>query len=335
LRSKYLKPISFVVAVLVVVILLIPSLVVFPYRDSTSARINTAQVSGRVITETPGKTVQQGKAVQVSVYRSQLAKTEKLPLEDYLVGVVAAEMPADFELEALKAQALTARTFIVKRMNGPKDSSLPAGAVITDTVDHQVYKNKAELQKLWGPDFNWKFNKITAAVRATSGQIITYGGQPITASFFSTSNGYTENSEDYWTNKFPYLRSVKNPWDLDSPKFLNQKVILVKDFEKKLGVSIKGRKSVGVFKSHTSGHRVKEVVVGGKTFTGREIREKLELKSSDFTWVKKGNYIVITTEGYGHGVGMSQYGANGMAKAGKTYQDIINFYYKGVTIWNM
>ncbi|MDF2607928.1 MAG: stage sporulation protein [Bacillales bacterium] len=332
MRSILVNPISFVIAILAVVILLIPSLVVLPYRTGPVNKIDSIPVNATVNVDSPK--VIKGKSVEVAVYRAALSKTEKLPIDDYLVGVVAAEMPADFELEALKAQALTARTFIMKRMKGPQDSNLPGGAIVSDTVDHQVYKNKDELKKIWGADYEWKLNKITAAVRATTGQIITYNDEPITASFFSTSNGYTENSEDYWANKFPYLRSVKNPWDEDSPKFLHQKLVLKKDFEKILGVSLKGN-SIGVIKSRTAGQRVKEVSIGGKVFTGREIREKLDLKSSDFTWVKKGDYIVITTKGYGHGVGMSQYGANGMAKKGKTYEEIIDFYYKDVKIKNM
>ncbi|MDF2946769.1 MAG: stage sporulation protein [Bacillales bacterium] len=332
MRTILVNPISFVVAILAVVILLIPSLVVLPYRAGPVNKIDSIPVNTTEKVNSP-KPIK-GKVVEVAVYRAALAKTEKLPIDDYLVGVVAAEMPADFELEALKAQALTARTFIMKRMKGPQDTGLPGGAIVSDTVDHQVYKNKNELKKIWGSEYEWKLNKITAAVRATSGQIITYNDEPITASFFSTSNGYTENSEDYWANKFPYLRSVKNPWDEDSPKFLHQKLVLIKDFEKILGVSIKG-KSIGVIKARTEGHRVKEVSIGSKVFTGREIREKLDLKSSDFTWVKKDEYIVITTKGYGHGVGMSQYGANGMAKKGKTYEEIIDFYYKDVKIKRM
>ena len=160
---------------------------------------------------------------------------------------------------------------------------------------------------------------------------MTYNGEPITATFFSTSNGYTENSEDYWPNSFPYLRSVPSPWDQSSPKFKYEKTISVQEFESKLGVVIKGN-SLGRVTAWTAGKRVAKVDFSGKVLTGKEIREKLDLKSSDFSWVRRGDKVAITTKGYGHGVGMSQYGANGMAAEGKTYQDIVKYYYHGVQV---
>lgn len=150
--------------------------------------------------------------------------------------------------------------------------------------------------------------------------------------FFSTSNGYTENSEAYWGNAFPYLKSVASPWDKDSPKFYNQTAMSVSEFEQKLGVTLPKDGSVGNLLGRTPGKRVEAVQINGKKLTGREVRERLGLKSTDFTWMRKGNEIIITTKGYGHGVGMSQYGANFMAKTGKTYDEIIKYYYRGVSI---
>jgi stage II sporulation protein D len=270
-------------------------------------------------------------AVEVSVYRSKSGEVERLPIEHYVVGVVASEMPAEFEIEALKAQSLAARTYIVKQLLSDQEFGLVNGADISDTVSQQVYKNEQELKDLWGPDFQQKMEKIRKAVYETRGQIIVFENQPITAAYFSTSNGYTENAEDYWSNAFPYLKSVESPWDVDSPKFNGEKVIAVTDFEKQLGVKISGSQ-IGEIVEWTKGHRVAKVRIGGKEFSGREIREKLGLQSTDFTWEKKGTDIVIRTKGYGHGVGMSQYGANGMAKEGKTYEDIIRHYYQGAEI---
>jgi stage II sporulation protein D len=271
-------------------------------------------------------------SVEVAVYRTTSKQMEKLPLETYVTGVVAAEMPADFEMEALKAQALTARTYIVRQITTGDRVGLPEGADTSDTEFHQVYKNNQDLQKLWGADYNWKIERVNEAVKATAGQILTYEGKPIEATFFSTSNGFTENSEDYWSNTFPYLRSVSSPWDKTSPKFSDQVILSINEFESKLGVKVANKTEVGKITERTAGKRVGKVAINGKILTGKEIREKLGLKSTDFSWTVKGDNIVINTKGYGHGVGMSQYGANGMATEGKNYQQIVKHYYQGVEI---
>ncbi|HEY9576171.1 MAG TPA: stage II sporulation protein D [Pseudobacillus sp.] len=313
--------ISFLFAGLIAVAIIIPSLLVILFSSEEGAVKPKKKV--------PGSTLQEP-AVEVAVFRSSAKKTEMFPLEEYVAGVVAAEMPAEFEKEALKAQALTARTFVVKQMIS--GSKVNGQAHVTDTVTHQVFKTKEELKKIWGSDFTWKSQKIDEAVRETAGQIITYDGTPITASFFSTSNGYTENSEDYWNEPLPYLKSVTSPWDEASPKYSSKKIMPLAEFERKLGISVKGKTEAGTITARTAGKRIASVKVGGKEFSGREIREKLELASSDFSWVLKSGNVIITTKGYGHGVGMSQYGANGMAKEGKTHEQIIAHYYQQTKI---
>lgn len=323
------KPIFIFVSLLVLLVIVVPSLLVLPYhaetkQPATGKEIDSTAASASNVLPTVTSNV------EVAVYRSKQKTVEHVPLEDYVVGVVAAEMPSDFEMEALKAQALTARTFVVKRMiNG---AVLPNKADVTDTVDTQVYFSLADLKKQWGQSYDAKIERIQKAVRATAGQVLTFDGQPITASFFSTSNGYTENSEDYWGNPTPYLKSVDSPWDKNTPKFLGEQKINVADFEKKLGVKVLANGKVGNITERTSGQRVKTVSFNGKQLSGREVREKLGLRSSDFTWKQEGSQIVVTTKGYGHGVGMSQYGANGMAKEGKSYKDIVQHYYKGIEI---
>ena len=328
---KKIKPLIVLASILFALTLIIPAILVLPFSEGkASGKLGEALQQAPAKNVTAAKTADDG--VEVAVYRFSKAKIEDIPLENYLVGVVAAEMPADFKDEALKAQALTARTYIVKQMLSKDHLGLPKGAIVGDTEIYQVYESEADLRKNWGMDYNWKREKILNAVRATSGQIITYKGKAITASFFSTSNGYTENSEDYWPNSFPYLRSVASPWDKSSPKFNNQKILSVRDFEKELGVKLSGSTTIGKIIERTAGKRVGKVNFNGKILTGRDIRDKLDLKSSDFNWVRKGDNIIITTRGYGHGVGMSQYGANGMAAEGKNYQEIIKYYYKGVAI---
>lgn len=326
---KLKKPIFILVSLLVMLVIVVPSLLVLPYHAETKQPVTGEKVAS---TAAAAPNVPQAVTsnVEVAVYRSKQKTVEHVLLEDYVVGVVAAEMPSDFEMEALKAQALTARTFVVKRMiNG---AVLPNKADVTDTVDTQVYSSLADLKKQWGQSYEAKIERIQKAVRETAGQVLTFDGQPITASFFSTSNGYTENAEDYWGNPTPYLKSVDSPWDKNTPKFLSEQKFSVADFEKKLGVKVLANGKVGNIAERTSGHRVKTVSFNGKQLSGREVREKLGLRSSDFTWRQEGSQVIITTKGYGHGVGMSQYGANGMAKEGKSYKDIVLHYYKGIEI---
>ena len=326
---KTLKPMIILVTIVIIVIILVPAMLVLPFSDNgTSGKLaeNIEQKgTNQKVKSTEG-------TVEVAVYRTTSKKIQNLPLDSYLIGVVAAEMPADFEKEALKAQALTARTYIVNQLIQNNRLGLPDGADVSDSEMHQVFKNDQELKALWGSDYDWKMKKITEAVQETSGQILTYEGDPITATFFSTSNGYTENSEDYWKAAYPYLKSVSSPWDTKSPKFHNKVVMSVAEFEQKLGVNVSDSSQIGTIIERTSGKRVGVVEIGGKTLTGKEIREKLNLMSSDFEWERQGDQIAITTKGYGHGVGMSQYGANGMAREGKDYQDIVKYYYKGVAI---
>jgi stage II sporulation protein D len=333
---KNFKPLIAVAAILFTITLLIPALLVLPFSDdriSGTLGENLSKASSQEAVPVDARLLDD--SVEVAVYRMAKNKIEEIPLERYVAGVVAAEMPAQFELEALKAQALTARTYIVRQMLSGEQIAVPEGAMVTDTVTHQVYKNEDDLRKIWKPEeYAWKLQKVQEAVIATKGQILTYKGEPISSTFFSTSNGFTENSEDYWSNSFPYLRSVASPWDVkESPKFNNQVVMPVSEFERRLGVRLAGgSEAVGEIVERTEGNRVAKVQIGGKTLSGKDVREKLDLKSSDFSWVKKGDHIVIKTKGYGHGVGMSQYGANGMAKEGKTYDEIVKYYYKGVNI---
>ncbi len=305
------------------IILVIPALVVIPFGESK-------QEAATVTKKVEEATVEvEESPFAVEVMRSATETVEDIPLEEYIVGVVAAEMPAEFELEALKAQALAARTYTVNHLlHGDKIAEYD----VTDTVSHQVYRSEEELIKQWGSDYSEKINKIKEAVNATRGEILTYNETPITAAFFSTSNGYTENSEDYWENELPYLRSVKSPWDKESPKFLNQQTFTVAQVEKALGIDLPNEKPVYMEESRTESGRVKELTIAENTFSGRDIREKLGLSSSDFTIKQNNGHFVFTTEGYGHGVGMSQYGAHYMAQNGKTYKDIINHYYQGVEI---
>ncbi|MGY0691247.1 stage II sporulation protein D [Virgibacillus sp. FSP13] len=320
-------PSMLIVASLMVIILVIPTLIVLPDSSHGDQQI-TIQTNDE---PDPDNTVELSAGdspFSVEVMRASSDKVENVPLETYVTRVVASEMPVDeFELEALKAQALAARTYIVDLLLHKDETDKPD---VTDTTANQVYSNEAELRKRWGKEFNQNISKVKEAVAATKGEILTYDNAPIFPAFFSTSNGYTENSEDYWENKLPYLRSVKSPWDKKSPKFLDQKVIAISDVEKILGVDLGNKITAEIIR--TDSNRVDKLTIGGKEFTGRDIREKLELRSTDFTIEQKSDHLVFKTKGFGHGIGLSQYGANGMAKDGKTYKDIVTHYYQGVKI---
>lgn len=328
-RKKKVRNYGLMAAGLLLVILIIPTLVVVPFSfgNASVANLEAGMKSKQEAKKTKAKEPES--AFSVPVMRTASEQVENVPLETYVTRVVASEMPADFELEALKAQSLAARTYIVNHMmaNG-KNKDNP----VTDTVQHQVYKNEDELRKVWGSAFDSKMNKLKEAVSSTSGQILTYKKEPITPSFFSTSNGYTENSEDYWGQKLPYLRSVKSPWDEKSPKFQDQQVFTRGQVANALGVNLAGGTAAAFEVTRTEGGRVAEVKVGANRFSGKKMRELLGLPSSDFRIEQKNDHFIFKTRGYGHGVGMSQYGANGMAKEGKNYKDIVKHYYKGIEI---
>ncbi|USB32876.1 stage II sporulation protein D [Paenibacillus sp. YPG26] len=332
-------------AVLTAAALVLPALLTLHRgQHAPGAAVQPAQVQVPAKPPVPALAAQpQAVKTPVRVYLTKTGVTETLPLEEYVAGVLAAEMPATFELEALKAQAVAARTFIVRRLVDGHVSGVPRGSAnVTDTVTHQAYLSRAELAR-------WKTNgeadklaKIKKAVQETTGTIMTYQGKPITASFFSASSGYTENSEEYWSQKIPYLRSVASPWDAKlNPAYKETVTLKLSRVLHKLGLdqasvpaSAQKGNAGSLFKilSSTTGHRVKEAEIGGSKFSGREIREKLGLRSSQFRFDIEGDEVRITTYGYGHGVGMSQWGANGMAREGRTVTEILKHYYTGISL---
>jgi stage II sporulation protein D len=275
-----------------------------------------------------------GGGAMVRIQLTDLERIETVPIEWYVRGVVAGEMPADFQPEALKAQAIAARTYIVRKLLAKTDAEGRAKADVTDSTDDQVYVPIVKLGKLWaGKDAaQAKLDRISEAVAQTKGLILTYDGAPIQASFFSTSNGYTENSEDYWSVALPYLRSVPSPWDTKvSPRYKHEATMKLKNFYKKLDVPPAKPKQIKVI-SRTDGRRVKELMIGKHSVSGREARERLGLQSSHFEWKIQGDTITLTSYGYGHGVGMSQYGANALAAAGNDAEQILRYYYTGAKI---
>ena len=268
---------------------------------------------------TPKKVVDNN--IYVSVKRN--GSVVKIELEEYVTGVVGAEMPASFNVEALKAQAVIARTYALKANS--------RGTVLSDNESSQSYKSNDQLKSLWGSSYNTYYNKVKGAVDSTKGMYLTYNGSYVEAVYHSTSNGRTEDSSNVWGDSFPYLVSIDSPYDSSNPSYLKTVSFSYSDISKKLGVIITSDTDF-IINGKTSGNRVGSISVGEVTFTGVEFRSKLGLRSADFDIEKNDEGVVITTRGYGHGVGMSQYGANGMAKAGSSYRDILFHYYPGVSL---
>ena len=243
----------------------------------------------------------------------------KLSIDEYLEGVIGSEMSASFEIEALKAQCVASRTFVVQR-----------GYEVDDTTRTQVYHDDKQLNQIWGTDYEKYHERIVKAIEETKNEIMTYEGKPITAAFFSSSCGKTANSEEYWQKETPYLQSVDSSWDTADKSYKQTVVFSEEDFHTLLGFE-NTISEISETQYYDSGY-VKNIVIDGISFSGREIREKLNLRSSCFSIKKQKDGYHITTQGYGHGIGMSQIGAQQMALQGKTYKDILNHYYTDVKI---
>lgn len=287
--------------------------------SSSKSSSNTKKVTSSEKAETPEFEEQK---TYVTIYRSN-GSVLNLELEEYVIGVVGAEMPASFHTEALKAQAILARTYALK--------SLETGLRLTDNSSRQNFKNNEELKKVWGSSYSTYYNKIKKAVEETKGMYLTYNGEIIDAVYHSTSNGVTEDAKNVWGNSVPYLVSVASPYDSTSSTFTSEKTISYEELSNKLGFIVTLDTSFEI-QSKTEGNRVLDIQIGTQVYNGVTLRNLLGLRSATFEVVKKENGVTFITKGFGHGVGMSQYGANGMAKNGSSYSNILKHYYKGVTL---
>ncbi|MBR6688868.1 MAG: stage II sporulation protein D [Clostridia bacterium] len=250
----------------------------------------------------------------------------KIDIEEYIIGVVAAEMPASFHTEALKAQAILARTYAIKKAK--------AGVTLLNSTYHQVYNTVDQMKKKWGTSFNAYYNKVKNAVESTEGKVLTYNGGYIEAVYYAISNGSSELPKYVWNSTYPYLQAVSSKWDQDLSVGKYTVKLSYEKVSKKLGIDVNKETEFNVL-SKTEGNRIAEIKVGDMTFEGNKFRSKLGLRSTDFEITKTDVGLTITTHGYGHGIGMSQYGANGAAKAGYTYKQILNHYYPGTTLGNI
>ena len=276
-------------------------------------------------------------SMKISVFNVAQNKLQEMDLEEYILGVLAAEMPSKFDMEALKAQALAARTYTLmkaKSFGGKGCDIHPEADVCTDFAHCQAFIDPKSI------DYN--YDKYKEAVLTTKGEVIVYDNALIQAVFHSTSGGKTENSEDIWTNKVPYLRSVSSEYEDDSPKLMTDLDVKINDFiaamkkiDSKVQLSSKSIQNQVKVLDRSEGGRITRLSVGGKVLSGSAVRVALGLNSSNFNISYQGDTMKFTVIGNGHGVGLSQYGADGMAQKGSKYDEIVKHYYQGVEIVNI
>ena len=254
-------------------------------------------------------------------------QVEQMGLEDYICRVVLGEMPASFEVEALKAQAVAARTYALRCVGGSKH---PQGAVCTSHQCCQSYREPEAYIRNGGTWAN--INKVFDAVGQTAGEVLYYDGELIMATYFSSAGGTTEDAREVWGSSVPYLTVVTSPEEDD--RFNGESVTFSSaEFQSMLGVTLKGKPAswFGAV-TYTVGGGVNQIRIGGKVYKGTQLRSLLGLRSTDFEITTTENTVTVTTNGYGHRVGMSQYGADAMAVSGSDYAEILYHYYSGTQL---
>ena len=280
----------------------------------------------------------------IKVYNKKTNEVMVIDFEEYLKGVVASEMPAEFNTEALKAQAVSARTYLLYRLKKyPDGQPEHTEAPVCTDIHCQVWSSNDELIKShydgWYENY---WGKIEGAVESTKGQVLTYDGKIIEPLYHSTSGGRTENSEDVFSAAVPYLRSVESPYEGESPRLNSSVKITTSEFIDKIE-SVYGEMNMTesnldekiVLGEVSEGGKIKTLIIDNTEISGRDMRALFNLNSTNFSFIQSGSEIEILTTGYGHGVGMSQWGAEGMANKGYNYKEILKHYYTGIKIVNM
>lgn len=280
----------------------------------------------------------------VSVYFSDEDKVETLSLEEYLPGVIAAEMPASFPLEALKAQAVASRSYILdKMMSGGNKAECHKGAdVCTDSTHCKAWMSKEERFESWSTaDCEKNWTKITTAVSETTGEYMTYQGEPITAVFYAISSGTTERAEDVWGGDVPYLQNADSSMDVNAPGYRSSATFSKSEFRRIISAEFPdiqlGDRPAGWYgdEIRSSGGAVLSCYIGDQSLKGTDVRRIFSLRSHNYTLTYSDGNFIFDVVGYGHGVGMSQWGAKFYADEGKNYRDILRIYYSGISFANL
>ena len=276
----------------------------------------------------------------VKVFMSQDDLVLTVTVEEYLVGVLAAEMLPTYHEHALKAQAVAAHTYLLYKkaeQEASPDAGLKGAYLSDNAATHQGYMSEEQRAEKWGDKAESYEEKLRKAVEDVCGKVITYEGKPIIAAFHANNSGVTQSAETVWGGEVPYLKSVTSVGDKLSPDCIKTVAMSSQDVSAALssldGCSLNGEASewISGINSDENGY-IKSVSLGGKSFSGLQARDSLGLRSAVFTFEFKDDTFYFTTQGYGHGVGMSQYGADYMARQGSTWDEIIKHYYSGVEI---
>ena len=266
-----------------------------------------------------------------------------LPLEDYVVGVTAAEMPLHFEDEAQKAQSVIARTYALWKTASAASTHENGADLCSDPGHCQAYYDEAMLRDLWGDAFETNYKSLRNAVESTRGQVLTYQGELAETYYHSTCGGQTASALEVWGEDVPYLQSVACKWDQDAPRFSETVTLSLSELPWLLGngtspciAVAKGEEvsHVPAAVTKTESGRIQSVSYAGLTFSAADVRRALGLNSTRFTFRTEGSNLIVTTQGFGHGVGLCQYGANGMAKEGYDYKSILLHYYTDAKLKN-
>lgn len=310
-------------------IILIAILLICPLAATGGAK--APEKGGNEVT----KTNIQNDGDSILVLSSSTKKINEIDMFEYVVGAVAAEMPPTYHSQALRAQAAVCYTYAVKKRSSP-DPALGGADITDDSAVHQGYLDAAARKEKWGDKYETYEKKIEEAVKDIFGKTITYDGETITAAFHAISCGQTFSAEEVWSKDVPYLKSVTSAGDKLSPDYSSTLTLTADEFKKAFagsGAEFGGdaKKWIGEIKKTDSGY-ISCAVIGEKEFTGAQAREKLGLRSACFEIKYTDDEFKITVHGYGHGVGMSQYGADYMARQGSDWQEIIKHYYTEVEI---
>lgn len=309
-----------------------------------AANLGTATETTQISTEEPETDIPTAETELCSSYAMldiTSGKVEDISVREYLIGAVCAEMPATFEPEALKAQAVAAHTYAERQHLLEQNDPTPAlyGADFSnDSSQYQAYFTENQAKQYYGENFDSCYSKISDAVDEVLPYLLEYEGTPIIAAFCSMSSGTTESAETVWGSRVDYLVSVESSADTTAPRYLETKEMAADEFREIVSKALPDAvwdndptKWVQLGDTSEAG-TVLTVTVGGQELTGQEFRELLELRSAAFTVEYADGKLTFTTRGYGHGVGMSQYGANAMAKDGAGWQEILAHYYPGTEI---
>ena len=288
-----------------------------PLETAAPQEPEERKITGFVIHQAARECYDSKREVTVSVEGTE----RRMALSDYLCGVLMGEMPGSFPLEALKAQAVAARTYTLQRLEA-------GGALSDDPAECQAFCDPDQAGTKYGEQADAVMEKLRRAVEETDGQVMIYDGTLITATYFSCSGGRTESAQAVWGSSVPYLLSVDSPGEEDADSFESRMELNRSELMERLEIPDTEIREI----TYTEGGGVETMTIGGRSFSGVELRQRLGLRSTNFQIDISGDTVTVDVKGFGHRVGMSQYGAKAMAERGQSYREILAWYYTGAEL---